>query len=57
MTNIQGAEGCGLMNPGHHVGGMMGVAPATSTHADKESRKRIFAAISEHLGGSKRSRK
>lgn len=60
MTNIQGAEGTGLMNPGMsatHRAGMMGVAPPTSMHADKEGRKRVFESIAKHLsGGGKRSK-
>lgn len=56
MTAIQGAEGSGLATPGHHVGGVMAAPPMTSTHADKASRKRVFDAIAEHLGGGKRRR-
>lgn len=61
MTNIQCAEGAGLANPGQaavHRAGMMGVAPPTSTHVDKEGRKRLFASIAKHLSGAgKRQRR
>lgn len=51
MTNIIGAEGAGLKNPGHHVGAMMGVAPASSNHHSNEHRKRVREAMEKQFGG------
>jgi len=56
-TAVIGAEtGTGLTNPGHHIGGLMGAAPQSSKHGDNAAKKRVFEAISQHLGGSKRHR-
>ena len=52
MTNIIGAEGAGLKNPGHHVGALMGVAPASSNHHHNEHRKRVRDAIEKQFGGA-----
>lgn len=51
MTNIIGAEGAGIKNPGHHVGAMMGVAPASSNHHSNEHRKRVREAMEKQFGG------
>lgn len=57
MTAIQGAEGSGLASAGKlSPGGVMAASPVSSTHADKASRKRVFDAIAEHLGGGRGKR-
>jgi len=48
-TIMIGAEGAGIMNPGHHVGSMMGVAPPGSTHGANAYRKRVVDVIGKHL--------
>jgi hypothetical protein len=57
MTAIQGAEGSGLACGQGVTGGVMAASPVSSTHGDRASKKRVFDAIAEHLGGGKRSRR
>ena len=59
MVPMIGAEGAGMKNPGHHIGGMMGLPPSSSTHHKHERQKRVREAIEKQFSsgsGTKRRR-